>query len=64
LSFLAQLIPPEGCISCHRCPEKDEHIGCGVENALKLDLSGNHYMIYLSFMKERKSCKEMTYISD
>lgn len=56
--------PPEGCSFHPRCPEKDKHIGCGIENPRKVHLGGDHYMMCLPFKKEYKSYKGMDYISD
>lgn len=56
--------PPEGCAFHPRCPEKDNHIGCGIENPRKIHLGGNHYMICLPFKDEAKSYEGMTFISD
>jgi oligopeptide/dipeptide ABC transporter ATP-binding protein len=56
--------PPEGCTFHPRCPEKDNHIGCGLENPRKIHLGGDHYMICLPFKDETKSYKGMKFISD
>jgi len=56
--------PPEGCPFHPRCPDKDKHIGCGVETPRKIHLGGDHYMVCLPFKKESKSYEGMTYISD
>jgi len=56
--------PPEGCAFHPRCPEKDKHIGCGIENPRKIHLGGDHYMMCLPFKEEPKSYKGMDYISD
>lgn len=56
--------PPTGCAFHPRCPEKDKHIGCGVENPRKIHLGGDHYIMCLPFKKESKSYEGMQYISD
>ncbi|MFX1456089.1 MAG: ABC transporter ATP-binding protein [Promethearchaeota archaeon] len=56
--------PPQGCAFHPRCPEKDKHIGCGIENPRKIHLGGDHYMICLPFKDEAKSYEGMTFISD
>ena len=56
--------PPLGCTFHPRCPEKEEHLGCGVDEPRKIHLGGDHYMTCLPFKKEDKSYKGMTYISD
>ncbi|MFX1426772.1 MAG: ABC transporter ATP-binding protein, partial [Promethearchaeota archaeon] len=56
--------PPEGCSFHPRCPEKDIHMGCGLENPRKIHLGGDHYMVCLPFKDESKSYKGMKFISD
>ena len=56
--------PPEGCAFHPRCPEKDNHIGCGLEHPRKIHLGGDHYMICLPFKDETKSYEGMKFISD
>ncbi|MFW9899777.1 MAG: ABC transporter ATP-binding protein [Candidatus Thorarchaeota archaeon] len=56
--------PPEGCTFHPRCPERAEHIGCGVDNPRKISLGGDHYMMCLPFKKESKSYEGMKFISD
>ena len=56
--------PPEGCTFHPRCPEKDKHIGCGLEHPRKIHLGGDHYMICLPFKDESKSYEGMKFISD
>jgi oligopeptide/dipeptide ABC transporter ATP-binding protein len=56
--------PPEGCPFHPRCQEKDEHIGCGIENPRKIHLGGDHYIMCLPFKDEKKSYKGMKFISD
>ena len=56
--------PPTGCAFHPRCPEKDKHIGCGVENPRKIHIGGDHYIMCLPFKKESKSYEGMQYISD
>ena len=56
--------PPEGCAFNPRCPNKDDHIGCGIENPRKIHLGGDHYMMCLPFKDETKSYKDMKFISD
>ncbi|MHA2280550.1 MAG: ABC transporter ATP-binding protein [Promethearchaeota archaeon] len=56
--------PPEGCAFNPRCPEKENHIGCGLENPRKIHLGGDHYMVCLPFRNEAKSYEGMKFISD
>lgn len=56
--------PPEGCTFHPRCPEKDNHIGCGLEHPRKIHLGGDHYIICLPFKDETKSYEGMKFISD
>ncbi|MHA1931136.1 MAG: ABC transporter ATP-binding protein [Promethearchaeota archaeon] len=56
--------PPEGCAFNPRCQEKDQHIGCGLEDPRKIHLGGDHYMMCLPFRDEAKSYKGMKFISD
>ena len=56
--------PPSGCSFHPRCYEKDEHIGCDMENPKKVEVGEGHYMMCLPFKKESKSYKGMNYISD
>ena len=56
--------PPEGCAFHPRCPEKENHIGCGLEHPRKIHLGGDHYMICLPFKDETKSYEGMKFISD
>ncbi len=56
--------PPTGCAFHPRCPDKDKHIGCGVENPRKIHIGGDHYIMCLPFKKESKSYEGMQYISD
>jgi oligopeptide/dipeptide ABC transporter ATP-binding protein len=56
--------PPEGCAFHPRCPERNEHIGCGIDNPRKINLGGDHYMMCLPFKKESKSYEGMNFISD
>jgi oligopeptide/dipeptide ABC transporter ATP-binding protein len=56
--------PPEGCAFHPRCPERNEHKGCGIDNPRKINLGGDHYMMCLPFKKESKSYEGMNFISD
>ena len=56
--------PPLGCAFHPRCPEKDKHIGCGVEDPRKIHLGGDHYMYCLPFKKEKRSYEGVDMISD
>ncbi|MFX1573997.1 MAG: ABC transporter ATP-binding protein [Promethearchaeota archaeon] len=56
--------PPEGCPFHPRCPEKDKHVGCGIEKPRKIHLGGDHYIVCLPFKDEKKSYEGMEYISD
>ncbi|MFX1370356.1 MAG: ABC transporter ATP-binding protein [Promethearchaeota archaeon] len=56
--------PPSGCPFHPRCQEKGEHVGCGLENPIRIPLGGTHYMMCLPFKGEKKSYKGINYISD
>ena len=56
--------PPQGCAFHPRCPVKDEHIGCGIENPTRIHLGGDHYMMCLPLKKESKSYEGVAHISD
>ncbi|MFX1410840.1 MAG: ABC transporter ATP-binding protein [Promethearchaeota archaeon] len=59
--------PPKGCAFHPRCPEKEEHIGCGLESPRKILIggeTGEHVMYCLPFKKERKSYEGVAHISD
>ena len=59
--------PPKGCAFHPRCPEKDKHIGCGIENPQKISIggeTGDHYMYCLPYKKESKSYEGIAHISD
>ena len=56
--------PPSGCAFHPRCPEKDGHLGCGVDDPRKIHLGGEHYMYCLPPKKEKKSYDGVDYISD
>ncbi|MFX1320319.1 MAG: ABC transporter ATP-binding protein [Promethearchaeota archaeon] len=59
--------PPKGCAFHPRCPDKDKHIGCGIENPQKILLggeTGEHYMYCLPYRKESKSYEGIANISD
>ena len=56
--------PPKGCAFMPRCYEIDKHKGCGIENPVKIDLGGTHYMICRPITEEKKSYEGIEYISD
>jgi len=56
--------PPSGCAFHPRCPEKEEHIGCSVDEPRKIHLGGDHYMFCLPFKKEKRSYEGVDKISD
>lgn len=56
--------PPLGCAFHPRCPEKENHLGCGVDEPRKIHLGGDHYMYCLPSKKEKKSYDDVDYISD
>ena len=56
--------PPSGCAFHPRCFEKGNHVGCDVNNPVRVDLGGEHYMYCVPLSEERKSYKGMEYISD
>ncbi len=56
--------PPSGCAFHPRCQEREDHVGCGIQNPRKISLGGTHYMMCLPFKKESKSYKGMQFVSD
>jgi oligopeptide/dipeptide ABC transporter ATP-binding protein len=56
--------PPSGCTFHPRCFDKDKHEGCGIENPIRVDLGGDHYMYCRPFVETKKSYEGMQYISD
>ena len=56
--------PPSGCAFHPRCPNKDDHIGCGVDEPRKMHLGGDHYMYCLPLAKEKRSYEGVEKISD
>lgn len=59
--------PPSGCAFHPRCPEKDKHIGCGIESPKKIAIggeTGEHFIYCLPFKKESKSYEGIAHISD
>jgi len=47
--------PPSGCAFHPRCPDKDGHLGCAVDEPRKIHLGGDHYMYCLPFKKEKET---------
>ena len=45
--------PPVGCAFHPRCPERDKHIGCGVDKPRKIHLDGDHYLYCLPLKQEK-----------
>lgn len=59
--------PPPGCPFHTRCPEKDKHIGCGIDEPRRIEIegdSGEHYIYCLPFKEEEKSYKGWQFVSD
>ena len=56
--------PPSGCAFHPRCYEKENHVNCDVNNPVRVDLGGLHYMNCAPISEEKKSYKGMEYISD
>ena len=59
--------PPSGCSFHPRCPERENHVGCGVDNPRKVALggeTGEHFMYCLPFKKGSKSYEGVSQISD
>jgi len=55
--------PPSGCSFHPRCYEKGNHVGCDINNPVRVDLGGEHYMMCAPLSEEKKSFKGMDYIS-
>ncbi len=45
--------PPTGCAFHPRCPERDKHIGCSVDEPRKIHLEGDHYIYCLPLKQEK-----------
>lgn len=56
--------PPSGCAFHPRCYQKDKHVDCGIDNPVKVDLGGDHYMYCRPLADKKKSYEGMEYISD
>ncbi len=56
--------PPIGCAFHPRCPEKDKHIGCDVDEPRKIHIGGDHYIYCLPYKHEQGSYEGKTVISD
>jgi len=56
--------PPVGCHFHPRCPEKDKHNGCGVDDPRKIHIGGAHYIYCLPFKHEKSSYEGKAVISD
>ncbi|MFW9874206.1 MAG: ABC transporter ATP-binding protein [Candidatus Thorarchaeota archaeon] len=56
--------PPLGCAFHPRCPEKDSHIGCGIDEPRKIHLGGDHYIYCLPFKRVKRSYEGVEKISD
>jgi len=56
--------PPSGCAFHPRCPNKDDHVGCGVDEPRKIHLGGDHYIYCLPFKKEKRFYEGVEKISD
>jgi len=56
--------PPSGCYFHPRCYEKENHVGCHLNNPERVDLGGEHYIFCAPLRDEKKSYKGMEYISD
>lgn len=55
--------PPSGCAFHPRCFDKNSH-GCNLNNPVKIDLGGEHYMFCAPMKDKEKSYEGMQYISD
>ena len=56
--------PPLGCTFHTRCPERDKHVGCGINNPRKIHIGGDHYIYCLPFKHEKSSYEGKAVISD
>jgi len=56
--------PPSGCAFHPRCPEKEGHIGCDIDEPRKIHLGGDHYIYCLPSKKEKRSYEGVDYVSD
>ena len=56
--------PPSGCAFHPRCPNKEDHIGCGVDEPRQIHLGGDHYIYCLPSKKEKRSYEGVDYVSD
>lgn len=56
--------PPAGCAFHPRCPDKELHTGCGIDNPQRINISEEHFMYCLPFKKEKVKYEGKNYISD
>lgn len=56
--------PPSGCSFHPRCPEKDKHLGCSIEEPRQIHLGEDHYIYCLPLKKEKPSYEGREFISD
>ena len=56
--------PPSGCAFHPRCQEMENHEGCHLNSANRVDLGGEHYMYCRPLSNKAKSYEGMEYISD
>jgi len=56
--------PPSGCAFHPRCPDKEGHLGCGIDEPRKIHLGGDHYIYCLPSKKEKRSYEGVDYVSD
>jgi oligopeptide/dipeptide ABC transporter ATP-binding protein len=56
--------PPSGCAFHPRCFDREKHDRCGIENPVRVDLGGDHYMYCRPLLETEKSYEGMEYISD
>ena len=56
--------PPAGCAFHPRCPDREQHTGCGIDNPQRINISEEHFMYCLPFKKEKVKYEGKNYISD
>ncbi|MHA1284870.1 MAG: ABC transporter ATP-binding protein [Promethearchaeota archaeon] len=55
--------PPSGCPFHPRCYEKNKHVGCSIEEPIRIELGKDHYMYCRPLAEPKKSFEGVSYVS-
>ena len=55
--------PPSGCPFHPRCYEKNKHVGCSIEEPIRIQLGEDHYMYCRPLAEPKKSYEGVSYVS-